>query len=156
MIPLWSVIAIFAVWVNYADSSFKFFLCWRGKKWFFRSLTFTICLICQVMRREVVSETMNRRKLLTGIFLTFSVKALCKYSPVCHSAFKEPVTSKTFCNISVNINITGSIFEYVDSYNCLGAGYEVRLSISLSGDLEPLKSDLRRLWFFISGLDGHK
>ena len=24
-------------------------------------------------------------------------------------------------------------------------GYEVRLSISLSGDLEPLKSDLRRL-----------
>jgi len=41
-------------------------------------------------------------------------------------------------------------------YYCLGAGDKVRLSISLSGDLEPLKSDLRRLRFFISGLVGNK
>ena len=33
-------------------------------------------------------------------------------------------------------------------YNYLEAGYEVRLTISLSGVLEPLKSDLRRLRFF--------
>ena len=41
-------------------------------------------------------------------------------------------------------------------YNYLGAGYEVRLTISLSGDFEPMKSDLRRLQFCISGLVGHK
>ena len=45
----------------------------------------------------------------------------------------------------------------VDSYNLFGVGYEVRLSISLSGVLEPLKSGLRRLRFvFTSGLVGHK
>ena len=41
-------------------------------------------------------------------------------------------------------------------YNYLGAGYEVRLPISLSRDFEPLKSDLRRLQFCISGLVEHK
>ena len=38
----------------------------------------------------------------------------------------------------------------VDSYNLLGAGYEVRLSISLSGVLEPLKSDNNCYWNKIS------
>ena len=41
-------------------------------------------------------------------------------------------------------------------HNCLGAGYEVRLYISLFRDLEPLKNFLRQLRFFISGLGGHK
>ena len=35
------------------------------------------------------------------------------------------------------------------NYYYLGAGYEVRLPISLSGDLEPPKSDLCSLRFFI-------
>ena len=67
------------------------------------------------------------------------------------SCNKEPVACKTFCNISF-YTLQPVLFLNVDSYNLLGAGYEVRLSISLSGDLEPLKSDLRRLRFFISGL----
>ena len=42
--------------------------------------------------------------------------------------------------------------------NYLGAGYEVRLHISLSGDLEPPKSDLCWLRFFIrvsTGISGY-
>ena len=51
--------------------------------------------------------------------------------------------------------VAGSSLKLI-LYYCLGAGYEARLSISLSGDLEPLKSDLRRLRFFIFGLVGNK
>ena len=44
----------------------------------------------------------------------------------------------------------------VAGFNYLGAGYEVRLPISLSRDFEPLESNRRRLQFCISGLVGHK
>ena len=56
---------------------------------------------------------------------------------------KEPVASKTFCNISFNINSSRFYFLNVD---------QDMQSDCLSGVLEPLKSDLRRLRFFISGL----
>jgi len=41
------------------------------------------------------------------------------------------------------------LLQIVAGSNYLGAGYEVRLRISLLGDLEPLKSYLRRFRFFI-------
>ena len=63
-------------------------------------------------------------------FCIFFVKLCSKYLN------KEPVTSKTDCNISVNINSSRCYFFNVDSYNCLGAGYEVRLLISLFEDLD--------------------
>ena len=39
------------------------------------------------------------------------------------------------------------LLQIVAGSNYLGAGYEVRLRISLLGDLEPLKSYLRRFRF---------